>query len=69
MADAFKARLGYQNTAQNRRCVRCFEMLPDALFDVPFTPAEPLINLCRGCKASQQVSPFAEAVNARIDSR
>lgn len=28
VADVFKARLGYQNTAENRRCVRCYEMLP-----------------------------------------
>lgn len=51
MADVFKARLGYQNTAENRRCVRCFEMRPDSDFDVPFTPANPLINVCRECSA------------------
>ncbi len=59
VADMFKARLGYQNTAENRRCVRCFQMLPDASFDVPFTPAEPLINICRGCTSRPEASYWA----------
>jgi hypothetical protein len=61
MADVFKARQGYRKTAENRRCVHCFEMLPDAAFDVLFTPAEPLINICRGCKSRPQASSLAEA--------
>jgi hypothetical protein len=51
VADMFKARLGYQNSAQHRRCVRCLEMLPDSDFDVPFTPADTTVNICRGCKS------------------
>lgn len=54
VADVFMARLGYQNTAENRRCVRCYEMLPDSDFDTPFTPADPLINRCRGCESRPQ---------------
>jgi hypothetical protein len=69
IADMFKARLGYQNTADNRRCVRCFEMLPDAAFDVPFTPAQPLTNICRGCVSRPQLSELAEAINRRICDR
>jgi hypothetical protein len=66
MADVFKARLGYQNTAESRRCVRCFEMLPDCEFDPPFTPADPLINTCRGCVSHPQASELADAFRARM---
>jgi hypothetical protein len=65
-ADYFKARLGYQNTSANRRCLRCFEMLPDDVFDVPFTPADPLINICRGCVARPQSFERLDAFSARM---
>lgn len=69
MADVFKARLGYQNSAEQRRCVRCYEMLPDSDFGTPFTPADPLINICRGCVARPQASPLAEAFSSRFETR
>jgi hypothetical protein len=69
MADYFKARFGHQNTAEARRCVICFDMLPDSDFDTPFTPSDTTVNICRGCEASRPASSFVEAVNARIDSR
>ena len=68
-ADYFEARFGFQNTPENRRCVRCFEMLPDSNFDVPFTPADPLINICRGCKTRPHASSLAEAFSSRFETR
>lgn len=70
MADVFKARLGYQNTAEKRRCVRCFEMLPDSDFDTSFTPADPLINRCRGCESRpQESSSVVDSFNFRFENR
>jgi len=69
VADMYKARLGHQNTAENRRCVRCFEMLPDAAFDVRFTPADTTVNRCRGCVTSPQASDLAAAFSARFENR
>jgi hypothetical protein len=68
LADHFKARFGYGNTAESRRCLGCLEMLPDSDFEAPFTPADPLINVCRGCKASPQASSLAEAFSFRLEN-
>jgi hypothetical protein len=43
-------------------------MLPDSDFEAPFTPADPLINVCRGCKASPQASSLAEAFSFRLEN-
>lgn len=68
IADFFKARFGYGNTPEKRRCVRCAEMLPDCEFDVPFAPADTTVNICGGCKLRPQASSLAEAF-AEIENR